>query len=42
MRVMYNIVHRDQKNRLMLKSHIPGIDTSILPKKHYENILSEN
>ena len=25
----------------MLKSYIPGINISVLPKKHYENIFSE-
>ena len=25
----------------MLNSYIPGINTSILPKKHYENIFNE-
>ena len=38
---MYNRVHCDQKQRLMLKSFIPAINTSIFPKKHYENIFSE-
>ena len=38
---MYNIVHRAQNKCLVLKSYIPRIDTSILPKKHYENIFSE-
>ena len=40
-RAMYNIFHRDQNQRLMLKSFIPAINTSIFPKKHYENIFSE-
>ena len=42
MHEIYNIVHRAQNQRLMLNSFIPAINTSILPKKHYENILSEN
>ena len=29
------------KKRLMSKSYIPGINTSILPKKYDENIFSE-
>ena len=38
---MYNIFHRAQNQRLMLKSFIPAINTSIFPNKHYENIFSE-
>ena len=40
-RAMYNIVHSAQNKRLTLKSYINGINTSILPKKRYENIFSE-
>ena len=38
---MYNIVHRYQNKRLMLKSFIPAINASIFPKNHYENIFYE-
>ena len=38
---MYNRVHCDQNQRLMLKSYIPTINKSIFPKKHYENIFTE-
>ena len=38
---MYNIFHRSQNKRLMLKSYITGINTSILPNKPYDNIISE-
>ena len=38
---MYNIVHRAQNKRLMLKSFLPGMNTPISPKKHDENTLSE-
>ena len=38
---MYNRVHSDQNKRLMLKSFIPAINTSIFPKKYHENIFSE-
>ena len=41
-RAMYNRVHRAQNERLILKSFLPAINTSIFPKKHYENIFSEN
>ena len=40
-RAMYNRVHRDQNKGLVLKSYIPGINTSISPNKHDENIFSE-
>ena len=40
-RTMYNRVHRLQNQCLMLKSYIPGINTSISPKKHDEDIFSE-
>ena len=39
---MYNRVHCPQKKCLVLKSNIPRINTSILPKKRYENIFYEN
>ena len=39
--VIYNIVHYDQNKHIMLESYINGINTSILLKKHYENIFSE-
>ena len=39
---MYDRVHSSQNKRIMLKSYIPGINKSILPKKHNENIFSEN
>ena len=39
---MYNIVNRDHKQRLMSKSYIPGINSLIYPKGHYENIFSDN
>ena len=39
--VIYNRVHSTQNKHLTLKSYIPGINTSILPKKYYENIFSE-
>ena len=38
---MYNIFNNYQSKRLMLKSYIPGINTSILPNKYFENIFSE-
>ena len=38
---MYNRVHRAQSKRLILKSYINGINTSILPKKHNENMFFE-
>ena len=38
---IYNRVHCAKKQRLMLKPFIPAINTSIFPKKHYENIFSE-
>ena len=38
---MYNKLHCNLKKRLMLNSYITGINTSILPKKIYENILFE-
>ena len=38
---MYNRVNFSQKQRFMLNSYVPGINTSILPKRHYDSILSE-
>ena len=38
---MYTIIHSAQNKCLMLRSYIPGINTSILPQKHYENIFYE-
>ena len=38
---MYNIVNCDKKQRLMLKSYITRINTSIVPKRHYDNICYE-
>ena len=40
-RAIYNRVHRAQNKCLMLKSYLPGINTSNFPKRHYDNILSE-
>ena len=40
-REMYNRVNLAQKQRLMLSLHIPGINTSIFPKRHYDNLFSE-
>ena len=40
-RVIYNRVHRDKNQRLMLKSYIPAVNKSNFPKKHNENIFSE-
>ena len=39
---MYDRVHSAQNKRIILKSYIPGINKSILPKKHNENIFFEN
>ena len=39
---MYNKVNHDQKQRLMLKSYLPGINSSSFPKRHYNSIFSEN
>ena len=38
---MFNRVNRSGKQRLMLNSYLPGINTSNFPKRHYENIFSE-
>ena len=38
---MYNRARCAQNKRLMLKSYIPGINTLILSKKHYEILFSE-
>ena len=40
-RAMYNRVRCTQNKRLMLKSYLPGINTSIFPKRLYKNIFSE-
>ena len=40
MRAMYSGVHNTQNKFLILKSYITGINTSIFPKTHYENISS--
>ena len=40
-RAMYNIVNCDQKQRLVLKSYITGINPLIYPKRHYDNIFTE-
>ena len=40
-RAMYNRFHRAQNQLLVLKSFIPAINTTIFPKKQYENIFSE-
>ena len=38
---IYSIVSCAKKQRLMLKSYLPGINTLVFPKIHYENIVSE-
>ena len=38
-RAIYNRVNNYQKKRLMLKSYLPGINTLVFPKRHYENIF---
>ena len=38
---MYNIFHSDLNKHPMVKSYIPGINTSIFPKKNYENTFYE-
>ena len=38
---MHNRIHHAQNKRFMLKSYIPGINTSISPKENYENLFSE-
>ena len=40
-RAIHNRVHYDQNKHLTLKSYIPGINTSISPKKYDENIFSK-
>ena len=42
MRAMYNIFNCALKQRLMLKSYLTGINTSIFPKIHGDNTFSEN
>ena len=37
---IYNRFHSAQNKHLMLNSCISGMNTSALPKKHYENIFS--
>ena len=42
MRAMYyNRVNYFQKQRLMLNSYFPGINTSLFSERHYDNIFSE-
>ena len=41
-RAIYNRVNRDQKKILVLKSYIPGINSLVSPKIHYENFPSDN
>ena len=38
-RAIYNRVKSDQKQHLVLKSYIPGINSLIGPKRHYDNFL---
>ena len=38
---MYNIFYCAQNKSLMLKSYIPGINTLVFIKRHYDNIFSE-
>ena len=42
---MYNRVHHDKKQRLVLRLYIPGIDSWIDPKRYYiyfsEKIVNE-
>ena len=38
---MHNIVNSAQKQLFVLNSYLPGINKSILPKRHYDNIYSE-
>ena len=38
-REMYNRVNRSQKQSLMLKSYLPGINTFIFPNRYYDNIF---
>ena len=40
-RAIYNRVHHAQNQRLVLKSFIPAINTSIFSKIFYENIFSK-
>ena len=37
-RAMYSIFNRAQKQSLMLKSYLPGVNLSVYPKSHNENI----
>ena len=36
---IYNSGNPAQKQRLVLNAYLPGINTSIFPKRHYENIF---
>ena len=42
MHAMYNIFDCAQKQRLVLKSYIPGINTSVFPRIHYNILFYEN
>ena len=41
-REMYNRVHCDQNQRLMLNSYTPAINKSIFPMKHYKIFFLKN
>ena len=41
-RTMYNRAHSTKNKCLVFKSYLPGINTSAFPKRHYDNIFSEN
>ena len=41
MRTIYNRVNIAQNKLLVLKSYLPGIITSMFPKKNYEGLFSE-
>ena len=38
---IYNRFNHDKKQRLVLNSYLPGINTSIFPKRHHDNTFSE-
>ena len=38
---MYKNINRDQKQRLVMKSYIPGINSLIYPKIHYDYLFSD-
>ena len=38
---MYNISNPTQRQRLVMKSYIPEINSLIDPNRHYENIFNE-